>query len=373
MVTTSPFAFTGLTSDETAEEILLRAHRLDTRAMILASSGYILGIGGFPEDTNLAYIWLGDLPFFGLDPERDFLLAMQLSREDQQRENIGEIYPRMCALGRESFLVEPFRQAGLFDFSAYCDALSAQLGPVPPLDDKERDDIAGIALFANMTKELSRALTKRPLNKDDYAFLLGDMFTNYNNLSLWYAATSHDPATQSPDWQARRLLSFLEHNGALNIKEVPPETVRHYLFNQLSHDPALTGEIIRRAHAGDVPAMREMAAAYGNGSRAFPKNQSLADAWLDRAARHGDALSMLLLAMGNYRPGEFTSFDHAYVLLALAYGDTDIQASARQLWERGQKNLAPDQRGKKPWQVDYYLEEIRKNTGMAPLPIPGFD
>ena len=53
----NPFAATGLLAhpDETAEEILIRAHNQDGDAVPLVVAGYTMGIGGFPQDSFLAF------------------------------------------------------------------------------------------------------------------------------------------------------------------------------------------------------------------------------------------------------------------------------------------------------------------------------
>lgn len=81
---------------------------------------------------------------------------------------------------------------------------------------------------------------------------------------------------------------------------------------------------------------------------------------------------MLILAMRDFKPGEFDPYSRAYALLARMYGDTGTKASAQRLLPILEKRMPRNPTEEGIWFMKACRENIQKNTGVAPPPDSGF-
>ena len=327
----SPFAAAGLLSrpDESAEELLLRAHTLEARAIALVSVGYTHGVGGFPLDHSLGLAWARYLMYVG-DLETSSLLSISLWAE------YGHLYKDFglklatCASARKSPLAEPLKKAGIIDIEPACDALEKEKAAAAGWEQalKQAQDMA--ALLQRKAKAVAstmRELRGRPATPQEKEDLYEIRDTVPEELLLFYAATTHDPVAGVPDWNAERLLSFSIAQKAQKPKdnarpseaesffaslvEGAPRTVVRYL----RETPEQALPLVRAAHTAPpdssspaaVEAIRTMALYYRDGTLGFPKNDVLAGRWVRFAALENDGDSMVLASLDAYSKKDFAT------------------------------------------------------------------
>ncbi|MDL2316362.1 hypothetical protein LJC59_04700 [Desulfovibrio sp. OttesenSCG-928-A18] len=313
----SPFAAAGLLEhkDEGVEDILFRAHLYDTRAMLAVAAGHARGVGGFPKEPPIAQEWLDLLEALGASEAA--LMVKVLLRPDNAGEagagaakmSTDEI-EAACALLPGSPLALAFRETGIIDISHFCARAASDSGrPFSAANShtlyryaKNRE-----ATLADM--RLMRELRSRPASAEE---LMALREKDRPALLEVFASTTHAPYTQSPDWQAERLIEFFARQSAAEKKGYAQYSPMNYTlyrvnesaFKKLADDPARARDEIRRAHQGDLEAAGRMAGYYYEGSFFFPQNLSLSEAWLRFAALRGDAKSQLQLAVKHLDAGE---------------------------------------------------------------------
>lgn len=298
-----PFARTGLLAypGERPEEIVLRAHAGDVRAVALVAAGYYYGIEGFPKDEFLPTSWLHYLHFqIGAVSANDFLLTMIHS--DISITERDAIRTAECERGMESYFAPIFKQAGIFDIEKRCLELMA----TPAKNESEwavrhkekvnywkkrwEENAAEVAMMRELR---TRPATKYERELLTYSRQGSEKLSWYLKRFLFYAATTHDLESESPDWSDARLMTLMARDrkdqlwlGSEIMKEI---TLRATL------DPSLPLDIIRRAHSGENDAMVAMARNYTGGEMGFPLSPGLSLYWLKRSSEIGkDAMSIAL-------------------------------------------------------------------------------
>ena len=300
------------------EETLLRAHGYDARAMTLVGVGYALGIGGFPQEHDLAASWARQLYFLGVEGS---ILSPILQEQAAHKhggplsaEQLGDMAAG-CASARKDATASLFQEAGIFDLEAFCAKVEVRKRDLPGWEESYSELLKRSRTFQAQIQKiirLARELRSRPATATERELLLKEVVIP-RDVWLFFAATDHDPATQAPDWNAGRLLTFVEAQlPAPKSKEASYDWAPYYLAGealvdglvQNPGDAAKASELMRRAHAGEPDAMRLMALHYRDGSLGFIRDKYLELAWLQRAAlESGDAESMLLLAVELLRDG----------------------------------------------------------------------
>ena len=267
--------------EETAEDILLRAHAGDTFAVALAVVGYDLGVHGFPEDRALSLSMI-DLAGKWCAPDMEvFLRAFWGRGQARDTESDRILMLDYCQGGKGSPLVERFKRAGLFDLEKILSELSALQDGFSEKGKKSYADLVESHRFlVESYKEFIRYMRSgaeslfKPAPKDEPCVYEQDRFMQI----LFFAATTHDPEKEQPDWDLKRAMDHIEQlrqkkntDGVVWADMAPEALLVSAFFN-----PGLTRETIRRALRDDMSAMREMARHYANGENGFPRNTFLA-------------------------------------------------------------------------------------------------
>jgi hypothetical protein len=155
---------------------------------------------------------------------------------------------------------------------------------------------------------MMRELHTRPATEEEER-LFHDAATNFFHVVdrdmdryVFYAATTHDPESESPDWSDTRLMDLLDQSKKKSLfwlrSAIEKAIVRHATF-----DPSLPLDIIRRAHAGENDAMLAMARNYVGGEMGFPQSLGLSFYWLLRSAHTGSSMGRVLAASMVYHWG----------------------------------------------------------------------
>lgn len=362
----SPLAATGLLAHprESAGEILARAHQRDARAMALAVAGYSQGVGGFPKSRYLAGAWAAQLLYLGAADALSVTTLQLWPMTELAPENLPQRLAD-CALARESDLLPAFERAGLLDAKNLC----AQW-------EKEKDRRSGWEKAyeqrirerkaqkeaARSAMAVMRDLRRRPATAEDMDSLRTGLALEISRFRdaahqepgknpivqtlLFYAATTHDPDQEAPDWSPDRLLEFMAMQLAV-IRTLSDEIDRpgefpHFadLVTEASEafrtgmyvalEPSL--EIIQSAHSGDPSAAYTMSEAYRSGSFGFIKDQTLSTFWLQHAALGGNTRCMLFLAAGQLAAGNpAAAWPWAWIAEKVEVESADVQGLARRM------------------------------------------
>lgn len=342
----SSFARTGLLAHpgETAEEILLRAHELDTGAIALAVAGYGKGIGGFPKFRAAATSWSVLASRMGLSQSAAFLFLMR-DGGDAPEEGESAEWLAACEYGRTSRLAPLFKAAGIFDIERECERLLVFKKKDAAWEKEYEAELADWRSTAEESRAyISRArrlVSQQLTAEDEAAFDRGD-FDSLDFL-FFYAATTHDPERESPDWRAEKLLSFLRARKKEN-SDVSRELERGAmlaLMRRLGADAAPALDLIRRTHEGNAEAARAMGMDYLNGDMRFPLSSQLANVWLRYGAMAGDARCMELRAMQLYAAGD-GRYAWIWAKLASEYGDKDMQRRVGEILQAVEQDIQSD-------------------------------
>lgn len=343
---TSPFALTGMLArpDESAEEILLRAHQRDAGATRLAAIGYLQGIGGFPKSPLLASAWAYQLTYYN-DTESAHLFALMHEAYGLKllgRNNIGKGLA-ICKHALSGEMAPLFKEAGIFDARQYCAGLDLENRKNTEPDWEKRykavlDENEEIEKRFRSTIATVRAFRDQPCS---WLLLENMRFTNNRleptELLPFYAATTHDPAKETPDWSAERLLLFIDKLHSCSQGESKDfkklmDYSKEALINDLILDRERALSVIHSAHDIRNPdytkAARAMAAHYRDGSLGFLKNDRLARLWLQQAAFDSDAQSKLLLAADYFAREKYVQ---AWVWADITIQDKDVDGKAKKL------------------------------------------
>ena len=280
----SPFDATGLTArpGETAEEILLRAHNYDPGAVAMASIGYAKGIGGFPKDHNLAAAWAG------LASNMNMQSVSALSNLVINEETGETSSDRLCGEAQHSPFVPLFKQAGILDVERLCVT-------TVPEGDWLKDLYAWSAAQNKRIIELLRTGAERRLSSEEYQKLFGSTADCVTKPPLlFYAATTHDWESETPDWRLERMLSFFSNTHCADDKIETAATL--LLLQYFNTEPEAVLELFRKAHQGDPAAIRTMAMNYYTGEQGFPCMKFLSERWTTISAWRGDPRAMEMMA-----------------------------------------------------------------------------
>ena len=309
----SPLAATGLLvrPDESAEEILLRAHKQEATAMALAATGYAKGIGGFPQDSFLAMHWAKRLGYLG---DLDAFALMSLPFWSEYPSFYADLGRRLasCALARKSPLAEPFKQAGFIDIDLICDGLEKEKAKAPNWEASSRQWLNaakyGKELLAGIVTA-ARELRDRPATPEERERIGNIVNVAPIDSVFFYAATTHDLMKDRPDWSAQRLLSFFaaqqtakKGEGAAGPLPMLLAVLPGAIAEKMNDNPEQALSLIRAAHTAPpvsvspaaVAAIRAMSRHYQNGTLGFVKDSVLARYWLTYAAVEEDPGSMAL-------------------------------------------------------------------------------
>ena len=349
----SPFASTGLLArpDESAEEILLRAHQFDVGAIILAAAGYHQGVGGFPLSPSIAAKWSNYL--HPLNALEDLCLLTLMNQENDPAFHEITLGARLatCTFALAGDLAPIFKEEGLFDVRRFCEGLEIRKGSSP---NWEKDYREAVELIKRLAQRRSNAVRAVRAFRDEPCSqsLWGDLESAYvvalPEVLTFYAATTHNPVRGTPDWSAERLLRFLDKlntceqhekkksasgskNSSLVFKALDL-TTREALVRGLSEDREETLSVIRAAHdirsLDNEEAIRDMAVHYRNGSPGFVKDDMLARLWVQHAAFNFDSASRLALALEWFVDKRYAE---AWAWATIIGKDKDIEGKTRRL------------------------------------------
>ena len=337
----NPFAATGLLAhpNETAEEILIRAHAQDLEAVTLVMAGYALGVGGFPKDPWL-FTWY-DYAAYPVQWEETsmFLLLMYQHAYGPP----AKIEPYYCYEASGSFAAPLFRQAEIFNLDAMC----AEIGYENKLGGNQ-DLQKNKELVASIRKELVE-LIEKPMTKQrakKLAYLFDSDRTLADFISYHISTAGNNKASKQ-----ERILNLLQFialrkgepfSESAKLYEVAVNALEKISLETAYKDIAL--ETIRKAHLGDPAAARQMAENYRSGAMGFPQNSYLAKHWLRRSIDGGDKIALDTLALYEYSlalkdskyPTE-TTWQDAQV--ALIYGSPELKSAFSFMIKETEKNF----------------------------------
>lgn len=320
--TVSPlFVSSGLLAkaDESAEEILLRAHQFDRGALILSIIGYYHGIGGFPKSPNLAAEWTSQFVKAN-DLESLSLFMLMMPADPAEEEGIFAEKFALCPVALSSSLAPLLKNEGLFDAGQLCADLEQKQNSTPNRDKRHAEITEVMKAVQDAQRDLIhavRAFRDEPCSQESTTALYKAQQKAMPDSAPLYAATTHNPSTEPPDWSADRLLLFLDkltlctqqatqatdadREKAVRTVDWLTFLTRESIVNSLAQDREELLATIRTAHnlfeQDALKAMRVMAAHYQEGSPGFPLNGVLSDLWLQHAAFAVDRESRLLLAL----------------------------------------------------------------------------
>ena len=323
------FAATGLLirPNENAEELLVRAHHYDARAIALVFAGYAQGINGFPKDRNLAAIWGRQLAYLGAIESMD-ISALQLWPKEQFPDESLGVRLANCDSARKSSLAPLFKKVGILDVDQICAELEKKKTTVSGWEKSYRQallDAQTIKQQIRAAMATMRGLRQRPATPKEQKELNKIMEFVPVSVLLFYAATTHDPDKEAPDWQTDRLFAFLDAQRSVAGKAGTPRNktegatfaaivplTGEAILRRMSEDPAQASALIRAAHsvgpgsqeAAGVSAIRAMARHYRDGSYGFIQDKDLSRGWMRHAALENDYESMLLLAVDMFAQGK---------------------------------------------------------------------
>ena len=312
----NPFAATGLLAhpNETAEEILLRAHAYDQEAMLLAFAGYSFGIGGFPKDEELGWEWHSSYNAVNSDPTSMFVAA--ISFHIKYPALLG---PGMCYMANQSFAVPLFKQAGIFDLGAVCQDMK-------DVDEELKQEIAFSINEADLHRKLLIELISRPMTKQE-AKLLDDL-SYYSKGFVAYYISNAGEKDVSPQEKRLNFLRFIaQREGesfqrSKELKEIAANTLMQIDYAE-AHRPD-TMEMVSKAHQGDPIAAQQMAENYRTGGIGFFKDKRLVAPWLKRAFNAGDKKSLDSLVLWS-SADSLPEYAWKYAHIALLYGSPEMK------------------------------------------------
>ena len=345
----NPFAATGLLAhpDETAEEILIRAHNQDGDAVILAVTGYALGIGGFPknngvaDDMNYAYRpsgWEYTFQFLKLLNES---AGVQPPTPD----------PEECLAASRSPVAPLFKQSGIFDLDSVCADVgyAADLGP-----DFIKFDSSLSSLFSD--------LSERPLSEDeDKAIQRLNLIEPRLHWEIERALIDRElPQSQ----QILNLIRLADQQvtGGMSSPQLHAFITDTALnVSSVDSNAELVKDVIRKAHQGDAIAAWQMAENYRIGAYGFPKDFYLELEWLERAAALGSRKAVDNLTLLYYFHDSIGQ-PHTYHAAhrALHYGSPELKEVFAGIIANIEKKFSPEDVSKLRHNANIELENLKK-------------
>lgn len=305
----SPFAATGLLTqpNETAEEIVYRAHFLDQDAIALAVAGYALETGGFPDHALVAESWAKIAARTGTAEDSAYLCTLSHFWMDDAEDVVMLLAE--CDLGLTSPYADIFAKAGIFDIQARRSELLALAGAESQASGAYKKRQAEMLRQAEEVKEaalLVRALVNRPATPEELErlnrWLRRDWYA-----AVFFAATANDSkAVGKLRWQAGSLLKFVSARyldpDAGRSTAANPATFWLPVSTLLNGDSAPALDLLRRAHAGNMSARRTLAHNYTSiTAMGFIPEPDLFSSWLMENCAEGDINSMLQAAAYIYQ------------------------------------------------------------------------
>lgn len=296
-----PFAQTGLTArpDESAEEILLRAHEGDARAISLVVAGYSMGVGGFPRWINLAEQWTEYAFKLGAVQTSSFCRLLTNDKTTQKKRYEKDSAAQVpCEFVEGSPLIPGFREAGLFDAEKLCARiLGDRQGELLPawktLYEDQKRVISGQAAQTKADVKLMRELVARPITREELVDLLARNWAQSREKLVFFAATTHDIEAGTPDWKNERVESFIrvqregpfypagkEGAASSGVSVVELVKTAEAMLNRrenFNREAAL--ELVRNAHAGDAQAAFDLAGYYNESVTVIGANSKLRTGW----------------------------------------------------------------------------------------------
>lgn len=378
------FASSGLLAkaDESAEEILLRAHHFDRGALILTIIGYYQGLGGFPQSPNLAVEWTGQLVKTN-DLASLALLSLMIPAELFEADGDAEKFA-LCPAALGNPLAPILKQEGLFDVEQYCDKLKETRELTPYWDKRYADTAEVIKTVQNGQTDIIRAVRAfrdEPCSPELETALYDAQQKAMPDSAILYAATTHNPATESPDWSADRLLQFLDkleactrqtRNSSSADREKAERIVdmltffgKDAIFSIVAQNRDEILLTIRSAHnlfkQDSLEAMRAMAMRYRDGSPGFPHSTLLSDLWLQHAAFACDDHSRLLLALSHFADKRYpNAWAWADVIAKNKDGDEQSKKMAARLTAMIESRAGNDVRQKGQQFVAAYFKATKE-------------
>ncbi len=346
----NPFAATGLLAnpDETAEEILIRAHKQDGDAVILAVTGYALGIGGFPKDNMLASNINHDYRPSGWEYTFQFLKL--LNEPDGVQPPTPD--PEECLIASRSSVAPLFKQAGIFDLDSVCADVgyAADLGP----------DFIKFDFYENLS------LSEWPdhtLSKDEAELIQLDLGLPGSGLH-WEIERALIDRELAGSQQILNLMKFLDRQADNEMSNSQlhafiTDAALNISSAQLNTD--LVKNIIRKAHQGDALSALQMAENYRIGAFGFPKDYYMAVKWLERAASLGSRKAVDNLALLYYF-NNLIGHPNAYYAAnkALHYGSPEFKDVFVKIIENSEKRFSPEDVSKLRHNANIELENLKK-------------
>lgn len=311
-MTDFPFDATGLTAHphETAEEILARAHQGDARATILVIVGYLQGIGGFPQDNDLATNFFDiAMQFLFVDAIVFTHLADYPSNQLTDMKLASRL--RSCDYLQNNAVLETLRVNNLFNPAPLCVKWKGVAESRPKVieiayNKKLKGEVALQQEFVEIVKELRQIQVDSFTEKEHNLLKKAEKYF-HPKVILFYTVTSHNPETEAPQWNLPRLLGLrntLRKRKEPSVKAYAEEAEALLLF-KLTDDNTIAEGIIKAAHTGDVKAMRKLSQLYYTGEMGFPPSKKLAITWLYRAVAAGDKTGILgYMVLEDYSPLE---------------------------------------------------------------------
>lgn len=293
------FAATGLLAfpGETAEEILFRAHTYDNGAMILASLGYLKGMHGFPQDVALSLAWSRLLATVG--NVEAYTLTSFLGMDELAEVDESETLMMLCLTVKGNPLIGILQDAGIADIEGRCARLEKESAPdvMAEAAEKSRALRQRVEQAAYDALTLMRALRTRKATPADCKQLEELALVFPSRTLLFFAATTHDPASEKADPSQERLMNFVASQGTdiLSGELASLFDAVPYVLPYLNSSSPVLQETVRQAHAGKPSATRMLAESYRCGVHGAPQFGELHQAWLQHAAFAGDSSSMLSL------------------------------------------------------------------------------
>lgn len=316
----SDFAATGLLVDEREPmvDILIRAHQGNAQAIVLVITGYAKGVGGFPKSEDLANAWEQQLSFLGADESQAFVNLL-LFENREARPDLFHYMLSYCTVARNNALPEKFKNAGLFDMEKMCLRLEGERRQHPEwLKNYEKaltkfsEETAAFRMGRTLMRDLrTRAATSE--DKLQLLFLRQEAMLS-DELLLFFAATTHNPDKEAPDWNEGRVEAFFhmqKNTGNHGIKNEASISFlqllsvdKRNLVTRFSEKPVRVWKEMVKAHMGVPESCREMAVYYTQGRYGFPKDINIASCWLFNAASRADFESTLSLSEAYLRSGD---------------------------------------------------------------------
>ena len=355
------FTHTGLLrhANESADEILLRAHQYETSAIALTIAGYRFGVGGFPQNKSLALAWSTlAATRLGLGPTGAFFYVLSDKGSPLQNDDSAE-WLAACEYGKGSRFAITFKEAGLFDIDKACAEFERYRQQTPGWKkeyEKKLEKYRSAAVTDSAAITRARELVNRPMTKEDEDII--HAMDVYSDSIIFFIATSHHPEKADPDWSYERLVNFIatHQEGENDYARKLTFDASEALLLRLSGLFEVGRQQIQKAHAGDSEAAAFLAMRYLDGGINFPVEKVLSVLWLRQACESGDPRYAELRAFQLYT-GVSRRSAWPWAKYAEEFGDTETKNRIRPLLQKIESEYSP-----KALEKDYgqWLDTMRE-------------